>query len=87
MIKKMSAAAFIAAASVSFVAVAQAQDFNAAPLNAGPAKVTGLGPVGDLANVALIPTNVFLQPFAPLSPAPAPVAEPVRRHHRHHHHM
>lgn len=90
MIKKMSVA-LIAVGALSFVASAQADEFAAAPMNPGPPRVTGMGPVGELANVALMPGNVVTQPVigpilvpAAATPAPAPM---VRHHRRHRHHM
>jgi hypothetical protein len=84
MIKKFVTVAAIATASLSFVATAQAGDFPATPMSSGPAMVTGMGPVGDVANLALMPVNALTQPFVG-APAPAPMAAPMmRRHHRHH---
>jgi hypothetical protein len=88
MIKKIAVAAALATASMAFAAVAQAEDFAAAPLNPGPMVVRGMGPVGDVANVALTPVNVVAQPVFAGPGAPvvaADAAAPMhRRHHRHH---
>ena len=84
MIKKIVTAAVIATASLSFVVVAQAGDFPAHPMSSGPATVTGMGPIGDVANIVLMPVNAMTQPFVG-APAAAPMEAPMmRKHHRHH---
>jgi hypothetical protein len=88
MMKKIAAAAAFATATLAFAAVAQAEDFPATPMNSGPMVVRGMGPVGDVANVALTPVNVVAQPVFAGPGAPvvaADAAAPMhRRHHRHH---
>jgi hypothetical protein len=87
MIKKIAAAAVFATASLAFAAVAQAEDFPATPMNSGPMMVRGMGPVGDVANVALMPVNVIAQPvFAGPGGAPVAAEAPMMMHHHHHHH-
>ena len=84
--KKILAVALMTAASLSFATFAQAEDFPAAPMNHGPMMMTGMGPVGDLFNVGMMPVNVIAQPVMAMdAPAPAPVAAPMMKtHHRRH---
>ena len=88
MINKIAAAALIAAASLSFVTVAQAGDFPATPMNSGPLVMTGMGPVGALFNVGVTPVNVVTSVLVPPAAAAPMAGEPMmRRHHRHMRHM
>jgi hypothetical protein len=82
MIKSCVAVALATALSAACVATAFAEDFPAAPMNPGPLRVTGLGPAGDLANVALLPVNAIAVPI--LAPGPVAAPEPMVVHHRHH---
>ncbi len=86
MIKNIIAAGAILGASVS---LAQAGDIPATPINHGPLVVSGLGPVGDIANIGLTPVNVVTQPIlapgAGVAVAEPVGAAPVRRHRRHRH--
>ena len=98
MIKKIITTAFIAGASLSFAAVAQAEDFPATPLNHGPMMTHGMGPMGDIVNLGMMPANLVARPVltatgAVVGAAPmaeegaAPAMEPAMKHHRHHRHM
>lgn len=83
MIKTLASAAIIAAASLTFAAAAQAEDFPAAPMNHGPMMMGGMAfpPVNVNA-----PLDAMMTSVAP-APAAAPMAEPMRHHMMHHHHM
>ena len=87
--KKILFATAALAVSLASISVAQAADFPATPMNPGPMVVTGMGPIGDIANVALIPTNAVTQVVTSVgAPAPMPVSAPMMmKHHHHHHHM
>ena len=83
MIRTLTIAAF--AAALSYTA-ANAMDFPAAPMNAGP-PTSSLPIVGQTLMVVNGVTQPIVQPLL-VSPAPAPMAEPAPPmvHHRHHHH-
>lgn len=87
MIKNIFAAGAIAAASLSFVAIAHAGDIPATPVNHGPMTVRGLGLVGDVANVGFTPVNIVTQPILAPGAGAEPVGEPPgKKHRRHRHH-
>ena len=87
MIRKLATAVVFSLAMVSGVAIAQATDFNASPMNSGPPKLPGIPVVDQVMSVGNAVTSPIVQPIlAPGGGEAAPMAAPMMKHHHHHHH-